>query len=610
MPQRDSVSSPETVTITFPAAITPIGIFHGETLTGGLTLTESGGRDAVTADPNADPPIRAVSAANGNEYTFGTDGETNSTTIRIQGRFSNTANGRLEVTIAGTDNDGDDAGNWTYTYIYHVTPTTGTGTVTLTGLTNGYAVGDFGDGDQQIYTGTGNDPVLFTPRNLLVMEHADFGGDRIAVPSGPISSAFNVYLRRNTTSDMVTATIDGSTVTTTGVYIYGHPTVEVDYPKGTEKGSKDNPGKPGEVLRNTFTVTVKDNRGRRGFPGAVVRFGGAAIAGDLIFTSGNSGTLVERLTTPVMFDLIRDSANRQVTAGSGKILYVRTDNSGRASVNYRLGVSGEEEVPVDVVGTNDAINSAFTKTPTDPSVIKVFSGSEAGTQLSVLRIQSNPVNVNAFDLYALVEHNGKPLTATQIGDGTDPAHILTAEEIQVVFTTFDGELTNTPTGAIVADHANLPAVEGPTVKETPNSNGIAQVTFVSDGGSNPQVTASLQEEVSAGSGVMRTVQTVTFDVLAGVPTTRDPAPAPPAQLTDRLTISTTGEGLTRSVTVNALTAANVSDSRFIGSAKPARLWLRLGRSLLARLYRLHCRARLGIIHLSRQIQTGHLTRQQ
>ena len=277
----------------------------------------------------------------------------------------------------------------------------------------------------------------------------------------------------------------------------------------------------------------------------VVWFGNSTLTGDLIFDRGNSGTLVELESSPARFELIFDTANRQVTAGSGKTLYVRTNSSGKASVDYRLGPMGEQTVPVDVVGTNNSPDTTFRRL-TNANSIKAFAGSRAGKQLSMLRIQSNPINVNTFDLYALVENNGEP------PEVLDSSTVIGAGEFDVVFTTDDGELTTT------SSVTGIDNQEGPTVTERPNADGIAQVQFVSDGGSNPEVTASLQETVG---GVRRVVETLTFDVLGGVPTTRDPAPAPPPpppQTTNRLTISTTGEGLTRSVTVNALTAADVS----------------------------------------------------
>ena len=92
------------------------------------------------------------------------------------------------------------------------------------------------------------------------MTHSAYEGGQtfVSLPSGPISSAFTIHLRANTSTDVVTAQVRGSDVIRTGVYIYGFPTLEVDAPTGRETGSEDSPGKPGEVLRNAFTATVKD----------------------------------------------------------------------------------------------------------------------------------------------------------------------------------------------------------------------------------------------------------------------------------------------------------------------------------------------------------------
>ena len=534
----DAVDDPnETVMITFSEGITPIVQLYDIDLTDTnvATLMENG----RTADADATSP---VTAANGTKFTFdksgGATGEV-SRRFTIQGRFDDGYPGRKTVVIKGTDGDGTDMGEWIFTYIYYVTPANGEAdqTVSLANVPNGYAVGDFGDSDQQIYPTGGNLPVLFTPRNRLVMGHTDFGSDRIAVPSTPISGIFNVYLKKNTTTDMVTATVRGSNSSTVGVYIYGFPTLEVNGLTKSEKGGMDNPGKPGEVIQNAFTATVKDSSSR-GVPGMVVKFEITSVGGGLIFGSRNSGTLVE-----VDNSLIRDTGtNEIITAGERDPQYVRTNSSGKASVNLRLGSSGKQEVTVSVVDTAGDLYRNLMKD------VDAFVGSEAGQQVSVFRIVSVPDSPNSFDLFASVTNNGKKLKIGSVPtDDIDPTDELGANDYDIVFRTDDGTLTNTPDDD--TDSAETPNTDLPEVIERPNEDSIAVVRFKWDGSSsNPQVTASIEETIGGVGGVNRPVQTITFDINGS-------APPPPPPTVARLTITSTGAGTTRTVTVNAINAA-------------------------------------------------------
>ena len=500
----DNAGTEESVTITFSAGITPTGMFHDVTLSnlGAFTLAEKGDRAAVAANPNADPPVKAVTAANGSEFLFDTDRETNSTTITIQGRFNNDGTGRQTVLIEGEDFDGADAGTWNYTYIYHVTPANGASTDTISGgllgINDGYAVGDFGDADQQIYNGSGNLPVLYTPRNRLVMGHDDLGSERISVPSGPISSVFDVYLKQNTTTDMMTATVRGSNSSTVGVYIYGYPTLEVDAPTGRDKGSMDNPGKPGEVIQNAFTATVKDEKGS-GVPGIVVTFDKTTDSGSGLIFSGNSGTLVTSGNA-----LIRDTnTNQIITDGERDPQYVRTDSRGKASIDFRLGKAGTQTVTVSAGRSGDATFRDRMQN------VNAYAGSAAGKQLSVFKIVSVPDSPNTFDLFASVTNNGEKLKiGTASTDDIDPGDTLGANDYDIAFRTDDGTLTNTPdeqTDTDETSNTNLPQVI-----ERPNEDSIAVVRFKWDGSSsNPQVTASIEESIG---DVKRPVQTVTFDI--------------------------------------------------------------------------------------------------
>ena len=478
-------------------------------------------------------------------------------TVRIEDTTS-------QYTTDGTTNDDtrqNQRGNVTYTF--YVVQQVGSDTsVTLTdgtgALSNGYsASGDFGEYPKQIVTGDS------AVANQNLVTYTVTGGGRVyierdATPTRPrivgspttsltTSRAFNVILDQNGSSadgtlgysNMVTAKVSGTdTPTITGVYIHGSATLEVDAPEGaSETGSQEKPGKAGQVIQTAFTVKVKDARGR-GIPGAVVRFGPTAHStsgnaqGTLIFSSRNSGILVEPETD--RFDSILDSSDNPLKAGSAQTLYVRTNNSGTASVGYEFGDDGTQTIPVNVVDTSNAPFSSLTET------ITVYAGSKPGLQLSILRSRSSVSETNTFELYALVEEDGarSPNQAvtfnTQQGTLEDTVHSFTAS------TTVPNEPSDFST-----------AETGPRVKEYTNNEGIAEVKFNWDGTSNPKVTASIAED---RGGVMVPLQTVTFNILSG--RSSDPPPPPPTTPA-RLDISVFGDDgdTSRAVIVNALNSA-------------------------------------------------------
>ena len=209
---------------------------------------------------------------------------------------------------------------------------------------------------------------------------------------------------------------------------------------------------------------------------------------------------------------------------------MRTNSSGKASVNFRLG-DGDTVDSVTVIAVEKR-SEAF----------EVYAGSDAGVQLSVLRIQSDAGSLNTFNLYAIVEVDGDPAPPGSTNDR------LGTHEYDVRFTTDDGTLTSTPIDNSLHTEDRGSQV-GATVWERPNTSGIAQVAFVSDGGSNPEVTASLFEPIG---GVQTITETVTFNITGS---SNDP---PPSTTTARLTIRVDGTGTRRAVTVTATNAQGVN----------------------------------------------------
>ena len=164
--------------------------------------------------------------------------------------------------------------------------------------------------------------------------------------------------------------------------------------------------------------------------------------------------------------------------------------------------------------------------------------------MSELRIQSVSGSLNTFNLYAIVEVDGDPAPPGSTSDR------LGTHKYDVRFTTDDGELTSTPVQLSLLNDDD-PQVAA-TVWERPNTSSIAQVAFVSDGGSNPEVTASLFEPIG---GVQTITETVTFNITGSSNQRRDP---PPSTTTARLSIRVDGTGTTRAVTVTATNAQGVN----------------------------------------------------
>ena len=510
----DLANTTEAVTVTLSSGITPTGTLESHFSATTLTLTEEGG---VAPDLTANPP---VTGSNGRLRVGGLADNPAFSSITVMGYFNTV--GEQTVTVAGTDATD---GAWSVEYVYYVVNPTalapapgGDPVVDLTGV--GYP-GDttvnYGNQDFQIVTGT------TTVNELYQVKYTVSGGGRLYVkhdPTGDIeefessrspslttSTGVNIYLDPNGTlsdgslgyTNTVTATIVDARRSTVQTYINGTPTLEVDAPTGTEKGSRDNPGNRGEMIFNAFTATLRDQQGRV-IPGAAVTFTRAATAtdGELVFGSGNLGTLVT-VGNALIFD-----GSEQVKAAETNTtnlnLYVRTNTSGKASVNLRLGSSSTQTITVAATGIAEAV--------VPPITVNAYSGVKPGTELSVLRIESNPDDPSAFDLYVLVEVDGKPPVS-----GTD---------VPVIFDTDDGLLKNTETNATY----------GPSTTEaaTNANRGVAKVTFKPAVGSvSPQVTARIQKVVDS---VVKTTHTITIDVRGGSDD------RPPRTTNPRLSLST------------------------------------------------------------------------
>ena len=358
----DKVNSRETVRISKSSGIDLLGNFVGLS---SVTLTE----------------VEGDNGANGNSFTYTRDGRketlSGASTGAIVILFR--TKGKQTVTISGTDNEGDDKGSWSYKYTYYVK---GAGTSTTTVSLLGNKTGLFSNEGNRLRIHNGDSShyaVRYTtiPAAMAQIETTagalsdlttlNFGADTTT------SSAFDVYLQVNG-SYQVTAKVKDSERETVGVYIIGTPTLTVGHPGNPNgagdsavAGSKGDPGQIDDTLpaedspqNRAFTAIVKDGANGN-VPGVVVKFqvsGSGTAGGYLVFdstgdTPKNAGTLVSGSDNRKRLN----SDGTELKTATDKILYVRTNVSGQADVDFQLGTDRKQDVTVSAVGKSKTVSA-------------------------------------------------------------------------------------------------------------------------------------------------------------------------------------------------------------------------------------------------------------
>ena len=514
----------------------------------GIAITNFGGLSSVTLTENDDSSA----------LTYTREGRTFAAPATVVIRF--TAKGKQWVKISGTDyNDPDDTadffGAWSTTTTYYVKGSgSKTTTVSLQGLSAGYKKGIFSGAEIKVHNGDSGH------YNVDYSTVPSGGALQIETPAGTLatatngSSVFDVWLTMSR-SYQVTARVTDSEVTTTGAYIIGAPKLTVGYPDdpngigtGTiadNSGAKTDPGLINDTLNNAFVARVTDQNTTASVeassgttnsaPGVVVKFqvkGSGTAGGYLVFDSVgtvggrtvNSGTLV---TSAYRERLNANGA--QLTTATDKILYVRTDENGRATVDFQLGTDRKQDVTISAVGQSKVV-SAYTGT----------AGS--GNQLVEPKSLSSQASGHAGEYELRVKAVDE--------DGT----ALSGETVQ--FRTSEGTLDDPSTAA-------TPTTLG-LLEVMTDGNGVAFVFFdPNDSSSSPRVTAHLLRYVDENASPTpndRTDDTiyVTDDVIFNIGGTSNGgggSPQPPTQQEARLRITPSGTGTTREILVDALTAA-------------------------------------------------------
>jgi len=358
--------------------------------------------------------------------TLTEDGETGSdlSVTTLAGRFLTA--GKQTITVSGKDyvreTTGDNifSGDWTLTYVYYVTqPATNvsTATINLASISSGYRAAVYRD--ISIYGGNSrNYNVQYTPNTGLTYKIPGRTDD-IAVPDGFISSAFRVTLAGDTDSEVITAQVENSRLTTTGAYFYGQPVLTVTEPTGAVDGSDTQPETTNALLTDACSATIAGvDAPTTGLAGILVKFevkDKTSAGGNLVFTQGDGsdGILVDSSNKQI-WDAGR---NALVTTGSGKILYIRTATTNGAQVDFRLGTAAEQKVTISAVGKSEEVSA--------------FTDASENYELSVDEIQYIS---GKYGLYVLAERAGEHLP-----QGWD-----------VVFTTARGAFEGT--GTLDTDH--------------------------------------------------------------------------------------------------------------------------------------------------------------
>ena len=408
------------------------------------------------------------------------------------------------------------------------------------------------------FTPAANQPVYYSVEGSgrLYVSPAATGvvspvSDRKTSPTNNLytSSSAPVFLDTNGGSSKVTAYVAGSSDTAKVLYIFSggptstHPQIEV-------QSGNNQTGAPEGRLDNYFEVRVTDGR-RRSISGLPVTFSttvpaSPTTAAMFIPVPGTRVYAATDLTTIEPIDAEEPIATA-TTPAAAETHHVQTDRSGVAKIYYQLSdTSGAHTV------TATAYGIGTTALPVNTSLTATAS-TAARARIANLEILSGN-NQRAA--------KGQYLT----NDLVVIARSLAGHRIQdviVQFRTTVGTLvrapgTNQPTNADdstlgdpAADNAINPT-SGQQIYVKTGSNGEAGVTYN---------VGQLVEARDIVAEIRREAGTTQYDFaigqvvfrINGTATTDRPADQPAPQ-TPALTLSSSGEGTTRSITVTATNA--------------------------------------------------------
>ena len=443
----------------------------------------------------------------------------------------------------------------THTYTYYVVqpndkiPETTTLRLTQNGRgvnSEGYITGLTGREDFYIFSSSGNYPVKFTQSGSTARLYtgatayspSEVPASTDATPILSSATPEKVWLDLNGddafgqgNTNVVTVDIGNESAVKSSynvAYIIGTPKLAINLPDSltaplmtTEEPLRDRyrfTGGTQGTDAGTITATVGDgtatlNTDRNGFDDGTI--GGVLVKFELKHKGSTTGNL--RLATGTRVDAKNNTKPAASLSTIAQTFYVRTDSTGQAAVTYKFGTLTSQEITVSSVGLSKKVTAEIGTGQTDK-------------QISVKTNEQQSGNPKKFNLVALMK------------DG-------------------DGEFLSGETVTFSADAGTLTRISsGPTGDTTPsgeevkaNTDALGEVFVVYDIGDNTG-----RQEVRASFTDNGDRESVTFVVNGPAPTTTTTTTTTTTQ-TPSLTISTTGEGTTRSVTVTATNAqgANV-----------------------------------------------------
>ena len=516
------------------------------TLTAGSTITVSSIRGSLN-DADAEEEV-SIAVVGGGTVVFdpATGPWTEETTTRVTSLTDGSGNGTItipssvKITIpdAGTvtvtvtwDNKDGSEDTKAFTF-YVVTPphlVSGAATAFSTADPAGVHYAYKGV-EQQINTDfaftTGDDlPVFYSVQGSGSL-YVGASDPRLRLSNGTLtSSSAPVYLRGHTATSRITAFVAG-TSPKTAVYIYNDPSNPARYPRLEITKGDDQTGAASGRLEDYLEVKVIDSSNRP-VPGVAVAF--TSVESDSMFIKVPGTMLTATSTSPAA------------------TISVITDSSGLARTYFQLGDASD----------------TVTATLTGPGLTKTFTitvGDAESTRVANLEVVSgNPQSAEK------AKNLADPLVviARGLGGHRIPGVIIQFRTVTGTLYRASGEVAPTNAEIGLADASTLNPNSGQQIYVKTGSDGESAVIYnVGQTVVARDVIAEVRGEVGARQydfAVDRVVFKINGGNTGGSGGGGGGDPDPPAITTrGSLSISVSGTGNTRSVTVTAQNAAGTA----------------------------------------------------
>ena len=364
----------------------------------------------------------------------------------------------------------------------------------------------------------------------------------VSAPPSPLSDATPyVMLDLNATS---TVTMSHPSLTSERVvYIYGRPKIVIT-------GGNNQEGIANGLLEQKLSVKVTDGQSRP-VTGVPVEFSIDAasstitdiafipVDGTIVYVTTATGILAPALVAGVgTIKATSTHPNATALPTNTDVIFVQTNSNGVAEVSLQLGPADTNPATDDVTFVNADLGGGATPVSLLSPFRQEIQGRARIPTIEILSGNNQRADANGDiedPLVVVVKNRGQRMSS-----------------IPVTFTTTKGlfQTWTDTNGDGVIDPGEIMATQ--TLSVTTNASGEAEADFfLGDASGVAEVTATI-------TGAIPTVYTrdVTFNINGTGSSGGGGGEPPPVVQAARLTISATGEGTTRSVTVNAFNAAN------------------------------------------------------